>query len=113
MPNETLIGALERLRDSYSQRQRAAAGLQTALKGATGALSKAGRTLREFAEQNSGLSSSGLAQSQQAFGALRLKEEAVDPLMPDLRRELKLLASLTAGLKEALAALRGEITDVV
>ena len=37
----------------------------------------------------------------QAFGRARLKEEAIDPLLPDLRREIKALTAVTAALKEA------------
>jgi len=113
MPNDSLIGELERQRDLYSQRQRATNSLLTALKGTTTALVKAGRTLNDYAEQNSSLNPTALAQAHQAFGALRLKEEAVDPLLPDLRREAKTLTGLVSALKDALAALRGESVDVV
>src|SRR6266545_867555 len=111
MPNDELIGELDRLRETYGQRQRTTNSLLAALKGATGALTKAGRSLRDYADQNP--SANGLAQAQQAFGALRLKEEAVDPLMPDLRREVKTLAGLNGALKDAVAALRAESVDVV
>jgi hypothetical protein len=113
MPNDALIAALDRLRDSYSQRQKATNGLLTALKGATSALGKANRTLREYAEQNPNGGSSTLTQAQQAFNTSQLKEEAVDPLLPELRREMKTLAVLVTALKDALAALRGEAVDVV
>jgi hypothetical protein len=108
MPDAALIVALEGLRDSYSQRQKATNGLVTALKAATGALNKAGRTLREYAP-----ASPTLIQAQQAFATLRLKDEAVDPLLPELRRETKVLTAVAAALKDALAALRGEAVDVV
>src|SRR5436305_10501148 len=88
MPNDSLISAIEGLRETYSQRQRATNGLLAALKGTTGALSKANRSLREYADQNANLNRAELAQAQQAFGAARLKDEAIDPLMPDLRREV-------------------------
>lgn len=113
MPNESLIEALERLREASSQRQRATNSLMTALKGATSALGKAGRSLRDYAEQRADPPPAGLAQAQQAFGASRLKDEAIDPLLPDLRREAKAQAQLVAALKDALAALRGESVDVV
>lgn len=110
MANDQLIEALDRARDSYSQRQRAANNLAAALKGTTGALGKAARALREYAE---GGSSEGAARAQEAFGALRLREEAIDPLNAELRRALKPIAAATTALKDALAALRGESVDVV
>lgn len=112
MPSEAIIANLDRLRESYGQQQRAANNLLAALKGTTGALAKAGRSLREYAEQNP-TTSGALAQSQEAFGTLRLREQAIDPLLPDLRREIKQLAGITAALKDALAALRAETVDVV
>src|SRR5205823_14977679 len=113
MSNDALIGALEHLRETYSQRQKATTGLLTALKGTTSALGKANRSLREYADQDTRLQPAGLAQAQQTLTATRLKEEVVDPLVPDLRREAKALTSLVTALRDALTALRGEIVDVV
>jgi hypothetical protein len=113
MPNDALLGELEHLRDSYSQRQKATNSLLTALKGTTSALGKASRTLNDYSDQHNNLNPMALAQARQAFGALRLKDEAIDPLLPDLRREAKTLNRLAAVLKDALAALRGESVDVV
>jgi hypothetical protein len=112
MPTEALLVALDRLREQYVQRQRATNSLQTALKGATNALNKAGRALRDYPEQGAN-GPSALGRSREAFGALRLREEAVEPLMPELRRELKSLGALTTALKDTLAALRAESVDVV
>ena len=111
MPNDVLITELERVRETYTQRQKTANGLIAALKGTTGAIGKANRMLKDYTDLNP--ASNGIVQSQQTFGALRLKEEAVDPLMPDLRREVKTLTGLTSALKDAATALRGEIVDVV
>jgi hypothetical protein len=113
MPNDALTAALERLRDTYGQRQKATNSLLTALKGATGAIGKASRTLKEYADQSSATNPAALTQSQQVFGALRLKEDAVDPLIPDLRREVKALTQVSTALKDALGSLRGEAVDVV
>jgi hypothetical protein len=113
MPDDSLLNELEQLRDSYSQRQRATNSLLTVLKGTTSALGKANRTLNDYSDQNNNLNPAALAQARQAFGALRLKDEAIDPLLPDLRREVKALSGLVATLKDTLAALRGEIVDVV
>ena len=110
MPNETLINQVDTLRETYAQKQRAAATLQTALKAVTDAHGKAQRVLRDFGAQNVGIDVNG---TQQAFAQARLREEAIDPLLPDLRRNLKSLAALTGALKDAGAALRAEPVDVV
>ncbi|HWQ12155.1 MAG TPA: hypothetical protein VNL77_05110 [Roseiflexaceae bacterium] len=112
MPSEALLEALDRLREQYGQRQRATNSLHTALKGATNVLNKVGRALRDYPEQAVN-GSAALGRAREVFGALRLREEAVDPLLPELRRELKSLGALTAALKDALAALRAESVDVV
>ncbi len=53
MPNDALISTLDQLRERYSQRQRATNAVMGALKGMTGALSKASRTLKDYADQRS------------------------------------------------------------
>lgn len=113
MPNDELIAALEALRDSFSQRQRATNGLLTALKGASSALGKAGRALGDYAGQSVLLDAGRLAQAQEAVAQARVKEDAVDPVLPELRRESKALATTITSLKDALTALRGEAVDVV
>ena len=64
------------------------------LKSTNSALSKVNRSLREYADQNASSNTEGLMQAQHSFSSLRIKDEAIDPLLPDLRRELKQLASL-------------------
>jgi hypothetical protein len=113
MPNETLIAQLDLLRDSYMQQQKAVAALQTTLKGVTNAHSKAQKALRDLTVQNPAIAASGVSGAQEAFAASRLKDEAIDPLLPDLRRELKSLTILTGALKDAASALRAEPVDVV
>jgi hypothetical protein len=113
MPTEILIEALEQLRDNYNQRQKATNGLVTALKGTTSSLNKATRALKDYADQNGIVNQATLAQSQQTFGGLRLREEAIEPIMPDLRRELKIQQKISTALRDAGAALRGESVDVV
>jgi hypothetical protein len=110
MPNETLIRRLDALRDTYGQQQRAAATLQTAFKAVTNAHSKAQRALRDAGTQNTGL---GIEGAQQTFAQVRLKEDAIDPLLPELRRTIKGLGTLTGALKDAAAALRTAPVDVV
>jgi hypothetical protein len=113
MPNETLITQLDTLRETYAQQQKAVAALQAAFKGVTNANSKAQKALRDLGALSSGVSSDGLNGAQAAFSESRLKEEAIDPLLPDIRRELKSLATLTGALKDAASALRTEPVDVV
>lgn len=112
MPDAALISALEELREQYSQRQKTTANVLGAIKGATGALGKAGKTLREYAERNPN-GSDGIARAQEVLAASRLREEALDPMLPALRREAKLLTTQTTALKDALAALRAESVDVI
>ena len=110
MPNETLLNQVDNLRETYAQKQRAAATLQTSLKAVTDAHGKAQRVLRDFPAQGVGIDVNG---TQQAFAQTRLREEAIDPLLPDLRRNIKSLAALTGALKDTAAALRAEPVDVV
>jgi hypothetical protein len=111
MPNDALISELDRLRETYSQRQKATNNLLATLKGATAALSKTNRILREYADLNP--NTNDIAKAQQSFSASGLKEEAIDPLLPSLRREAKTLTGLAGALKDAAAALRGESVDVI
>lgn len=113
MPEAALLAALEQLRDRYSQRQKVTNNLLTALKATTSALGKSTRALRDYAEQNPASSTDTIAQAQHTFSTQRIKDEAVDPLTPDLRREVKRLTATTVALKDALTALRGESVDVV
>jgi hypothetical protein len=76
----------------------------------TNAHSKAQKVLRDFSAQNGAIDVNA---AQQAFAGTRLKEEAIDPLLPDLRRDLKTLATLVTALKDAASALRSEPVDVV
>lgn len=112
MPDAALISALEELRDSYGQRQRMTANLLVALKGATGALGKAGKSLREYAERSPG-AGDGVARAIETLAASRLRDDVVEPLLPGLRREAKLLTAQVGALKDAVAALRAEAVDVI
>src|SRR4051812_14425157 len=105
MPNTSLIETLDQLRDSYSQRQRTTNALIAALKGTTGALTKASRALREYADQTSAT----LGDAQQSFvegaSTAQLRETVIEPLSPELRREIKILGALQVALKDASVAL--------
>jgi len=110
MPNDALISELERLREIYSQRQKATNNLLATLKGTTAALGKTNRILREYADLNP---TTDITKVQQSFSAAGLKEEVIDPLLPSLRRDLKTQTSLAGALKDAVAALRGDSVDVI
>lgn len=110
MPNQTLLDQLDRLRETYTQQQKTTAALQTAFKAVTNAHGKAQKVLREYSTQNGPLA---VENAQDAFAGLRLKEETIDPLVPELRREVKNLATLVAALRDAAIALRAEPVDVV
>jgi len=109
MPNESLIGQLDVLREAYLQQHKAATALQKSLKIVADTQSKAQKALFDYAANNTGLDVTG---AQETFSQLRLKETTIDPLLPDLRRELKTLAKVTASLKDASVALRSEPVDV-
>lgn len=113
MPEQSLLDALDALRESYAQRLKTANALFTALKGTSGALNKTNKALMEYAELNAAADLSKIQSAQQKLETLRLKEELSDPLLPDLRREIKLLSAFVAALREALTALRAESIDVV
>lgn len=113
MANETLISELEHVRDSYSQRQKATTGAQTALQAIPVVLTKAERALRTYTEQSGTLSPQALEQARQSLANTDLKQAAVDPLLPELRREIKALATVQAALKDALTALRSESVDII
>jgi hypothetical protein len=115
MPDPSLITQLESLRDAYSQRQRGINALVSTLQNLNKAFNKAHKSLRDYAETTNAARSApaALDASLGAFGETRLKEGAIDPLLPDLRREAKSLTGIVGALKDALAALRGESVDVV
>jgi len=112
MPDVALIETLDRLRESYSQRQKLSANLVTALKRTTSALGKTTRTMREYVERTQGVAEAA-PRALEALATSRLRDEALDPLQPALRREIKLLTAQTTALKDAANALRGEAVDVV
>lgn len=110
MPNESLLLQLTQLTDGYALRQKRANAVQAAFKLATDAQNKALKALRDYAEHDTTVD---VQSAQAAFARVRVKEEGIDPLTPDLRRELKSLATLIAALKESVTALRAEPVDVV
>lgn len=110
MPNETLLLQISQLADSYTLRQKRANAVQAAFKLTGDALTKTQRALRDYAEHDTTVD---VRAAQEAFGRVRVKEEGIDPLTADLRREIKGLAALVAALKESATALRAEPVDVV
>lgn len=113
MPNDILIGQVEDMREQYNGRLRAANGLLASLKGTNGALTKATRLLREYPDSAPSIEGATLTMSREAFGSSHLKDEAIDPLLPELRRQSKALTSVVAALRDTASSLRGEIVDVV
>lgn len=110
MPNESILLQLTQLTDGYALRQKRANAVQAAFKLTTDAQSKALKALRDYAEQETTVD---VQSAQAAFARVRVKEDGIDPLTPDLRRELKSLAALIAALRESAIALRAEPVDVV
>lgn len=113
MSDQTLMNALTDLLDIYTQRSRATGNLIAGLKGVNSTINKTNRTLGEYANQNTNLDEALLAQAQQAFDDLHFKDDISDLLMPDLRREANALGAQIGALKEAAAALQGDIVDVI
>lgn len=110
MPNQTLLDQLDTLRDTYTQKQKAIVSLQTAFKAVTNAHTKAQKALRDLSTQDVGIT---IDSAQEMFAQTRLKEAAIDPVTPDLRRELKSLTTFTGALRDAASALSSEPVDVV
>jgi len=107
MTNETLILQLDELREKYSQQQKSIAAVQAAFKATTDSQNK---TLKALSDYNAAVD---INTAQDAFAQLRLKEEIIDPLLPDLRRELKGVTTIIGALKDVSMALRGEPVDVI
>lgn len=110
MTNDFLLQQLDFLRDQYIRQQKAASGLQTSLKGVTDAHSRVQKALANYRDQNTGADVTNI---QTMFANFRLKEDSIDPLLPDLRRELKMLIAIAGALKDAATALRSDPVDVV
>jgi hypothetical protein len=107
MPNESLITQLDVLRETYLQQQKTIAAVQSAFKANTDAQNK---TLKALKEYNAAVD---ISTAQNAFAQLRLKEEVIDPLLPDLRRELKVVTTVIGAMKDVSLALQGEPVDVI
>ncbi|GAC1361141.1 MAG: hypothetical protein NVSMB42_20760 [Herpetosiphon sp.] len=113
MPGDALAAAIEQARTSFSQRQKTVNALAATLKSTTSVLGKANKSLTDYAELHAGAPSRALDQAQQVFAGLRLKDDVVDPLTPDLRREIAALGKVVGALKDAQVAVRGDVVDVV
>jgi hypothetical protein len=109
-----LIDDLDRAREVYMQKQRAANSLLAGIKNVTSALNKAGRALDDFAQVNTELDANTLADAAAGLQSVgQAKEKTVDALLPDLRREAKRMAGLTGALRDAATALRVDPVDIV
>ncbi|MFZ4816692.1 MAG: hypothetical protein ACOYL5_19305 [Phototrophicaceae bacterium] len=109
MPNEPLIQQLDELRAYYTHQRKAALSLQTSLKTAQDSQIRLQKALTDYRDQNTAVT---LNEALITFRNLDLKTTLLDPLLPELRRELKILGTLTNGLKDAIAALRSDPVDV-
>ncbi len=107
MPNETLITQLNLLRDIYGQQQKSLTTTQKAFKAFVDAGSKVQKAFKDY---NARLD---LQAPQAAFAQLRFKEEAIDPIQPDLRREIKLVTMMSGALRDAATALNTEPVDII
>jgi hypothetical protein len=113
MPRQSLIEELEALLNLYSQRRRATDALLRTLKGANDALTKADRALADYAGQNTLLDQSRIDQTQQALADIQFKERVYDAVQLDLRRETKALANQVKAIRDAIAALQGDMVDLI
>lgn len=104
---------LEERRAAYNQRKKATNSLITTLSGVNTALNKAHSSLQQYTLEHSTVSSEILAHTQETFATLRLKDEAIEPLLAELRREVKAVTELESALKDALNAFSGESVDVI
>lgn len=113
MSRQSLIENLDNLLAHYSQRRRTTDALLRGLKGASDALTKADRALMTYREQDSLLEQAQLDQTQQIMEALQFKEQVYTPLQLNLRRESKALANQVKALRDASAALQGDLVDLI
>ncbi|HEX3053161.1 MAG TPA: hypothetical protein VHP83_21055 [Aggregatilineaceae bacterium] len=113
MPDQPLVDDLKRLLDTYLQRSRATGTLIAQLKSSNSTINKTNRALNDYMNQNTNLDGLLLEQAQQAFDRLHFREGISDLLMPDLRKEAKALTVQIGALKEAVAALQGDMIDVI
>lgn len=107
MPNDTLINRLDTQRENYLQQQKSITTSQTAFKAFVDATGKIQKALNNY---NAAVN---VQSAQETFAGLRVKEEVIDALLPDFRRELKTVTVLAGALKSAAQALRSEPVDVV
>jgi hypothetical protein len=113
MSNASLLATVEQLQESYTQQHRALKTLLGAFKNTGSTLGKVNRALRDYVAQLPDAPPESVEGAQQAFAGLQLKDEILDPVSADLRREVKLVSALETALKDAANALRGEAVDVV
>src|SRR3954464_4052222 len=105
MQNSSLLTAVEDVQETYTQRLRTLKNLLGAFKNTSSALGKANRTLRDYVTL-APTTTETAETAQQTFASLRLKDEVLDPMSAELRRELKLTGDIDTALKDAANALR-------
>jgi hypothetical protein len=109
MTNTALIEHLDATYAHYAQRQKTTAALQKIFKSVADSTAQAARILGEYDQFAQTLD---VSRARAAFDGLTLRQEAIDPLTGDLRREIRMIAALTGALRDAAAALRLEPVDV-
>jgi len=110
MPDETLMTALQTLRDEYSQKQKATHNLIKALKGKTSAFGRIQAALGDYAANNA---SADREPEQRAQDILAAAGESINPLVAQATREAKELTKLNGALKGILSALSSTPVDAV
>lgn len=113
MPDQSLIEGLEELLERYSQHRRSTDSLLRGLKGTNNTLNKANRTLNDYIEQNVNLDVQKLTEAQKKVESIQFKDHVYDVLQQDLRRESKALANQIKSLRGAIAALQGDLVDLI
>jgi hypothetical protein len=113
MPNQSLIERLEELLETYSQYRRSTDALLRGFKGANNTINKANRALNDYIEQNTNLDPQKLTMVQQKVESIQFKDDVSDVLQLDLRHESKALANQIKSLRDTIAALQGDLVDLI
>ncbi len=110
MPDESLLAALQTLRDEYSQKQKATNNLIKALKGKASAFGKIQAAMSDYAASNASIDQEPGQRVQEILGSA---QENVNPLITNAIREAKELAALVGALKGIIGAMSTSPVDVV
>ncbi|CAG0977244.1 hypothetical protein ANRL4_01642 [Anaerolineae bacterium] len=112
MTDVSLLEQIESLRTSYGVRQRNLKSLIGALQTLHKDFGKTLKLLDEYSRSGDS-SPTGLGSALETLGQTNLKNSVLDVLLPDFRRELKVLIQITNALKDSITALDSNSIDVV